>query len=65
MRRSFETPTSSWGVHPQVRKACEGSLERLGTHCVDVYMPARRDVQVPIEDTMRALKQLVEEGKIK
>ncbi|KAF7073978.1 hypothetical protein CFC21_078890 [Triticum aestivum] len=47
-----------------VRAACEGSLERLGVECIDLYYQHRVDVSVPIEVTMGELKKLVEEGKI-
>lgn len=48
-----------------VRAACEGSLKRLGVGCIDLYYQHRVDTRVPIEITMRELKKLVEEGKIK
>ncbi|CAL9094116.1 unnamed protein product [Musa textilis] len=48
-----------------VRAACEGSLQRLGIDCIDLYYQHRIDTRVPIEVTMGGLKKLVEEGKIK
>ncbi|XP_057466169.1 probable aldo-keto reductase 3 isoform X2 [Actinidia eriantha] len=48
-----------------VRAACEASLKRLDTHCIDLYYQHRIDTRVPIEVTMGELKKLVEEGKIK
>ncbi|KAH7856455.1 hypothetical protein Vadar_001578 [Vaccinium darrowii] len=48
-----------------VRAACEASLKRLDTHCIDLYYQHRIDTRVPIEITMGELKKLVEEGKIK
>ncbi|KAG0502484.1 hypothetical protein HPP92_002556 [Vanilla planifolia] len=48
-----------------VRAACEGSLQRLGIECIDLYYQHRIDTLVPIEVTMGELKKLVEEGKIK
>ncbi|KAL7613990.1 hypothetical protein Lser_V15G06232 [Lactuca serriola] len=48
-----------------VRAACEASLERLGVDCIDLYYQHRIDTRLPIEITMGALKELVEEGKIK
>lgn len=48
-----------------VRSAIEGSLRRLGVDHVDLYYLHRVDPQVPIEDTVGALKQLVEDGKIR
>ncbi|GFY83668.1 NAD(P)-linked oxidoreductase superfamily protein [Actinidia rufa] len=48
-----------------VRAACEGSLKRLQIDSIDLYYQIRIDTRVPIEITMRELKKLVEEGKIK
>lgn len=47
-----------------VRTAVEGSLKRLGTDHIDLYYQHRVDPQTPIEDTVGALSQLVEEGKV-
>jgi len=48
-----------------IRIAIEGSLKRLGTDHVDLYYQHRVDPATPIEETMIALKELVEEGKIR
>ncbi|CAI9271454.1 unnamed protein product [Lactuca saligna] len=48
-----------------VKYACEASLKRLGVDCIDLYYQHRIDKRVPIEITMGAMKELVEEGKIK
>uniref|UniRef100_A0A7N0TE24 NADP-dependent oxidoreductase domain-containing protein n=1 Tax=Kalanchoe fedtschenkoi TaxID=63787 RepID=A0A7N0TE24_KALFE len=48
-----------------VRAACEASLKRLDTDCIDLYYQHRIDTRLPIEVTMGELKKLVEEGKIK
>jgi len=48
-----------------VRAACEGSLQRLGVGCIDLYYQHRIDNRVPIEVTVGELKKLVAEGKIK
>jgi aryl-alcohol dehydrogenase-like predicted oxidoreductase len=48
-----------------VRTAIEGSLRRLGTDHVDLYYQHRVDPGTPIEDTVGALAELVEEGKIR
>ncbi|KAL8246350.1 hypothetical protein R6Q59_007566 [Mikania micrantha] len=48
-----------------VRACCEGSLQRLGIDCIDLYYQHRIDTRVPIEITMGEIKKLVEEGKIK
>jgi aryl-alcohol dehydrogenase-like predicted oxidoreductase len=48
-----------------VRRACEGSLRRLGIDVIDLYYQHRVDPAVPIEETMGALASLVQEGKIR
>lgn len=48
-----------------VRAAIEGSLRRLGVDHVDLYYLHRVDPDVPIEDTVGALKELVEAGKVR
>jgi len=48
-----------------VREACQGSLQRLGVDCIDLYYQHRVDTSLPIEITVGAMKQLVEEGKVK
>lgn len=48
-----------------IRESCEGSLNRLGVDYIDLYYLHRIDVNVEIEDSIRALSQLVSEGKIK
>ncbi|KAJ0606179.1 putative perakine reductase [Helianthus annuus] len=48
-----------------VRSACEASLKRLQVDYIDLYYAHRIDTRVPIEVTMRELKKLVEEGKVK
>ncbi|MER5882410.1 aldo/keto reductase [Streptomyces sp. NPDC001941] len=48
-----------------VRQCVEGSLRRLGTDVIDVYYMHRRDVNVPIEETVGAMAELVAEGKVR
>jgi aryl-alcohol dehydrogenase-like predicted oxidoreductase len=48
-----------------VRTAVEGSLRRLGTDHVDLYYQHRVDPRTPIEETVGALAQLVDEGKVR
>lgn len=48
-----------------VRRACDGSLSRLGIDHIDLYYQHRVDPNVPIEDTVGALKELVAAGKIR
>ncbi|PXW71670.1 aryl-alcohol dehydrogenase-like predicted oxidoreductase [Blastomonas natatoria] len=48
-----------------VRRACEGSLKRLGIDTIDLYYQHRVDPNVPIEETIGAMSRLVEEGKVR
>ena len=48
-----------------VRKACDASLKRLGVDTIDLYYQHRVDPDVPIEDTVGAMKELVEAGKVR
>ncbi len=54
------------GGHPDyVPQACEKSLKRLGVDTIDIYGMHRMDKTVPIEDTVGAMKRLVEQGKVR
>jgi aryl-alcohol dehydrogenase-like predicted oxidoreductase len=53
------------GSPENVRRACEGSLERLGTDYIDLYYQHRVDPSVPIEETVGALGELVQAGKVR
>ena len=53
------------GKPDYIRKACEGSLKRLGIDHIDLYYQHRLDRDTPIEDTVGAMAQLVKEGKIR
>ena len=48
-----------------VRSACEASLQRLGIDSIDLYYQHRVDPEVPIEETVGAMAQLVKEGKVR
>lgn len=48
-----------------VRAACEASLERLGVDCIDLYYQHRVDREVPIEETVGAMADLVRHGKVR
>lgn len=48
-----------------IRTACEASLQRLGVECLDLYYLQRRDTSVPVEDTIGAMAQLVQAGKVR
>jgi aryl-alcohol dehydrogenase-like predicted oxidoreductase len=48
-----------------VRRACDASLERLGTDHVDLYQQHRVDPDTPIEETVGAMAELVRAGKVR
>jgi aryl-alcohol dehydrogenase-like predicted oxidoreductase len=48
-----------------VRKSCEGSLRRLGVDHIDLYYQHRVDPETPIEETVGAMSELVDEGKVR
>ncbi|WP_109001415.1 aldo/keto reductase [Streptomyces rishiriensis] len=50
---------------PYIREAVEASLRRLDVDVIDLYYMHRRDVNVPIEDTVGVMAELVREGKVK
>jgi aryl-alcohol dehydrogenase-like predicted oxidoreductase len=53
------------GSAEHVRRSIEGSLARLGTDYVDLYYQHRVDPNVPIEETVGAMAELVAEGKVR
>ncbi|HTU96280.1 MAG TPA: aldo/keto reductase [Solirubrobacteraceae bacterium] len=63
-------PDSPWarsvdGSPDNVRSAVEGSLRRLGTDHIDLYYQHRIDPDVPIEETVGAMAELVQAGKVR
>ncbi len=48
-----------------VRQACDASLQRLGVDYIDLYYQHRVDPQTPIEETVGAMAELVQAGKVK
>jgi aryl-alcohol dehydrogenase-like predicted oxidoreductase len=48
-----------------VRQACDASLERLGVDHIDLYYQHRVDPNVPIEETVGAMAELVDQGKVR
>lgn len=53
------------GDRAYVREQIDGTLERLGTDHVDLYYQHRVDPEVPIEETVGAIAELVAEGKVR
>jgi aryl-alcohol dehydrogenase-like predicted oxidoreductase len=48
-----------------VRKSCDASLQRLGVDSIDLYYQHRVDTEVPIEETVGAMADLVKAGKVR
>lgn len=48
-----------------IQQACEASLRRLGVETIDLYQLHRLDPHTPIEETLRALDDLVRQGKVR
>jgi aryl-alcohol dehydrogenase-like predicted oxidoreductase len=65
--RTPEEPTKKGfsGRPEYVKAACEGSLRRLGVDMIDLYFQHRVDPATPIEETVGAMAELVEEGKVR
>jgi aryl-alcohol dehydrogenase-like predicted oxidoreductase len=53
------------GKPEYLRRACDASLERLGVETIDLYYQHRVDPEVPIEETVGAMSELVEAGKVR
>jgi aryl-alcohol dehydrogenase-like predicted oxidoreductase len=64
-RREDGTRLGVNGRPEYVRKACDASLERLEVEHIDLYYQHRVDPEVPIEETVGAMKELVESGKVR
>jgi aryl-alcohol dehydrogenase-like predicted oxidoreductase len=65
--RDLDNPTGRRinGRPDYVRSSCEGSLRRLALDHIDLYYQHRVDTTVPIEETVGAMAELVEEGKVR
>ena len=61
----FSDTMKGGGSHAYVMKAIEGSLKRLRTDYIDIYYLHKPDPSVPIEETLRALDDLVKQGKVR
>ena len=65
---NLRTPEGKQSVNGRpeyVLQACEASLQRLGIGTIDLYYQHRVDADVPIEETVGAMKRLVEVGKVR
>ncbi len=57
--------TGTRGDRDYVRQACEDSLRRLGVETIDLYYMHRRQLDLPITETVAAMAELVAEGKVR
>ena len=66
---NVRTPDGGWlgisGTPEYVRQACDASLQRLGVDTIDLYYQHRVDPNVPIEETIGAMAELVQQGKVR
>ena len=60
-----EGPMERGGSRHRIAEACEASLRRLGTDYIDLYQMHMPDPDTPIEETLRALDDLVRSGKVR
>lgn len=72
VRSNQPGPNGGWapitgisGRPEYVKAACDASLKRLGIDCIDLYYQHRVDAEVPIEETVGAMAELVTAGKIR
>jgi aryl-alcohol dehydrogenase-like predicted oxidoreductase len=65
VRAVEDRPASINGRPEYVREACEASLRRLGVDTIDLYQQHRVDPDTPIEETVGAMAELVQEGKVR
>ena len=65
VRRTDGTVTGISGQREYVFRACEASLLRLGVECIDLYYQHRVDPDIPIDETVGAMSDLVLQGKVR
>ncbi len=65
MRWEGNKPVGIDGSPANARRACEGSLKRLGIETIDLFYQHRVDPNVPIEETVGGMADLVKEGKVR
>lgn len=66
---NVRTADGGWGgvcgTPEYVKQSCDASLQRLGVEVIDLYYQHRVDPTVPIEDTIGAMTELVQQGKVR
>jgi aryl-alcohol dehydrogenase-like predicted oxidoreductase len=66
VRVRMSTNPNDVGLSRQhIIEGCNNSLKRLGTDYIDLYQVHRFDFQTPLEETLRALDDLVRQGKVR
>jgi aryl-alcohol dehydrogenase-like predicted oxidoreductase len=65
MKWDGDKPLGVDGSAANARRACEGSLKRLGIETIDLFYQHRVDPKVPIEETVGGMAELVKEGKVR
>lgn len=60
-----DSPTSGGAARRWIMRAVEDSLKRLGTDYIDLYQQHRYDPDTPLDETLRALDDLVTQGKVR
>jgi len=64
--RMADNDPNAWGSHRyHIMKGCEDSLRRLGTDHIDLYQMHRPQSSIPIDETLRALDDLIRQGKVR
>lgn len=63
--RMWDGPNGEGLSRAHLMRACEDSLRRLGTDHIDLYQTHAFDADTPIDETMRALSDLVRAGKVR
>lgn len=63
--RTGSGPNDGGNSRLHVLRACEDSLRRLGTDCIDLYQVHRPSPEVPVDETLGALTDLVRAGKVR
>jgi len=65
LRWDGSNPVGLDGSPENARRACEGSLKRLGIDTIDLFYQHRVDPSIPIEETIGGMAALVQEGKVR
>lgn len=64
-KMSDDDPNASGNSRRHIIEACEASLRRLGTDWIDLYQIHRPQPSIPIDETLRALDDLIRQGKVR